>query len=114
MTSQPIEKRFRNHLSVARSNRPGAGGSSLLSEEIRQCGEASFDIRVVAATRLRQCAELLEQRFILQLGTLAPAGLNTQSGGKRNYQLSEIGRKKIGAAIKAAELRRKLARPSKA
>jgi GIY-YIG catalytic domain len=76
-TQQLLGERFLNHLSTARS-----GLSTALARDIRTHGETAFAIRPLAEARTVIQADKLERHFIRELNTLAPNGLNLQSGGQ--------------------------------
>jgi hypothetical protein len=100
-TRQTAETRFQYHLSSGR-----AGLNTAIAQHIREHGAKAHRVRRLAYAKTRKQADVLERHFIEIFGTLAPGGLNLQSGGMNGYYISEDGRRRIAAGQIAAAARR--------
>lgn len=77
VTSRPLARRWSSHLSDARHDR-----GTLLHADILKYGREQFTYRQLNIALNEAGAEKLEQFWIRELGSLAPAGYNLAAGGK--------------------------------
>ena len=91
-TVQTVRRRLGDHYRKAR-----AGCDFPLSHAIRKYGVDEFDVEILFVSDDEDHLLELEERMILELGTLCPTGYNARLGGPHGRQ-SDESRAKIAAA----------------
>jgi group I intron endonuclease len=95
-TQQRLTVRWRQH----RKDR--LRRNTLLANALRKYGSAAFTIRALSQTLNQTALTSLEQFWIRELKTLAPAGYNLTEGGEGGRRTAETRAKMTLAAIKNA------------
>lgn len=84
-TSQPLSKRWANHVYHSKLNREdNRAYNSPLQSDIRSFGKDVFAKEVLTVCETKQEANILEDKYILELNTLYPNGYNRDRGGYIN------------------------------
>jgi group I intron endonuclease len=84
-TIRSLDWRWRNHVRAAER-----GVTHLICSAIRKYGPDAFVRSVLATANSQEELDALETKFILELGTLSPAGYNLTTGGEHPIVTDEV------------------------
>lgn len=101
-TTQPIEKRWAQHVTYASIG--GKKECSALWNAIRKYGPDAFDVEVIATCDTQEELDRVEVLEIKARNTLSPGGYNLQTGGGNGKPSAEV-RAKMSAAQKGKKRR---------
>lgn len=105
-TIQPLTERVRQHFKKSAKSCPA------LAAAIKKYGKDAFEVTILATAQTQEELNLLEQKYILELNTVAPGGYNLEYGGSRGKDSEEtIARRK--QALNSQECKEKISKKSK-
>ena len=112
LTVQTLERRWKNHIEQAQSNRVKSEHS--LHAAIRQYGALDFNIQCFDQGTSKDNLESKERYWIEKLGTLAPNGYNICKGGvsgganKKSLTIDDIHFESVGQAAEYVAMSKKI------